>query len=93
MLYNKLVEYNLLRVFSPNRLGLIPSEVIHPCILRSKYLPRRAFRAHFFTEHVIPIWNHFPHDVVTSLNNLQFFIPDFNLLTYHPFVCYIPFNV
>ena len=40
----------------------------HPCILRSKHLPHHAFRAHFFTERVIPIWNHLPHDVVTSLN-------------------------
>ena len=40
----------------------------HPCILRSKYLPCHAFRAHFFTERVIPIWNHLPHDAVTSLN-------------------------
>ena len=40
----------------------------HPCILRSKHLPHHAFRAHFFTERVIPIWNHLPQDVVTSLN-------------------------
>ena len=32
----------------------------HPCILRSKHLPHHAFRAHFFTERVIPIWNHLP---------------------------------
>ena len=79
----------LLRVFSPNRLGRIPSEVIQGCILRSKHLPHHAFRAHFFTERVIPIWNHLPHDVVTSLN-ITVFRTQLDLLTYHPFVCYIP---
>ena len=40
----------------------------HSCILRSKCLPHHTFRAHFFTERVIPIWNHLPQDVVSSLN-------------------------
>ena len=31
-----------------------------------------SFQVHFFTERVIPIWNHLPHDVVTSLNNTVF---------------------
>ena len=63
----------------------------HPCILRSNHLPHHAFRAHFFTERVIPIWNHLPHDVVTSLNITVFHtrlrsvdLSPFCLLTYHP---------
>ena len=45
----------------------------HSCILRSKCLPHHTFRAHFFTEHVIPIRNHLPQDVISSL---KFFVPD-----------------
>ena len=57
----------LLRVLSPNRLGRILSEVILVSC-DPNILPHHAFRAHFFTERVIHIWNHLPHDVATSLN-------------------------
>ena len=65
-IYNNLVDLPFESFFTkPSRSYSIRG---HPCILRSNYLPRHAFRAHFFTERVIPIWNHLPHDVVTSSN-------------------------
>ena len=65
-IYNNLVDLPFESFFTkPARSYSIRG---HPCILRSKHLRHHAFRAHFFTERVIPIWNHLPHDVVTSLN-------------------------
>ena len=87
-IYNNLVDLPFESFFTkPARSYSIRG---HPCILRSKHLPHHAFRAHFFTERVIPIWNHLPHDVVTSLNITVFRIRLIDLLTYHPFVYYIP---
>ena len=64
----------------------------HPCILRSKHLPHHAFRAHFFTERVIPIWNHLPHDVVTSLN-ITVFRTRLRSVDLSPFCTLYPFHV
>ena len=60
------------------------------CFQMCTFYENNAFRAHFYTERVIPIWNHLPHDVVTSLNITVFRTRLLDLLTYHPFVRYIP---
>ena len=52
-IYNNLVDLPFESFFTkPARSYSIRG---HPCILRSKHLPHHAFRAHFFTERVIPI--------------------------------------
>ena len=61
-------------------------------MLRSKHLPHHAFRAHFFTERVIPIWNHLPHDVVTSLN-ITVFRTRLRSVDLSPFCTLYPFHV
>ena len=86
-LYNNLVDLPFESFFTkPARSYSIRG---HPCILRSKHLPHHAFRVHFFTERVIPIWNHLPHDVVTSLN-ITVFRTRLRSVDLSPFVCYIP---
>ena len=76
----------LLRVFSPNRLGRIPSEVIlvscDPNIYPIMHSERR----------VIPIWNHLPHDVVTSLN-ITVFRTRLRSVDLSPFCTLYPFHV
>ena len=85
-IYNNLVDVPFESFFTkPARSYSIRG---HPCILRSKQLPHHAFRAHFYTERVIPIWNHLPHDVVTSLN-ITVFHTRLRSVTYHPIVRYI----
>ena len=62
----------------------------HSCILRSKHLPHHAFRAHFFTERVISVWNHLPNDVVTS-QNITVFRTRLRSVDLSPFCMLYPF--
>ena len=88
----KRVFYDLVMCYKiyNNLVDFIPSEVI--LILQSKHLPHHAFRAHFYTERVIPIWNHLPHDVVTSLN-ITVFRTRLRSVDLSPFCTLYPFHV
>ena len=89
-IYNNLVDLPFESFFTkPARSYSIRG---HPCILRSKHLPHHAFRAHFYTERVIPIWNHLPHDVVTSLN-ITVFHTRLRSVDLSPFCTLYPFHV